>query len=591
MTSERSLAAIEDEAPNAAALTDTNGWRVSNAGSSLSTAMAFGDDAGLYHARGTRSDQDSYVDETIVPACDEAGDTEDHKNTTSTIELSQAANAVAADHSHSPSNAMKVNRENNSEVGFYKQIQGVHCTDGQNYRVATAVAQPSTLQSISDAFVPAVAMMDEVEHASYPPLPTQVAEGEAATTYDSMGSRIGSPPSWWTHRIGCGHFRWRWLGVIGMMMTVALAVTAGLCGSGYCSSANNDENAAPSPGPWRYPVAPNNCKARQSISRNETDPSTGVDIVTPMDVMSNYSHLATFTRALNWTGLALEYCLFDGNYTVFAPVDNAFKVFGAKFMAKLWQPRWILHLRAIVKNHVTEPSVQRILTEDFASGMTVPMLSGENVTGSIDGNGTVVLASAGTDASAIELSDALVASNSVVHQVNELLLPSFMTTNLMGLINTTVGQEFSISAGFLLKLGLTPLISGFGDVTIFAPANEAYQDLSEEVLASLESNNEYLTAVLSNHLVFDVLPTINIAHGQSYAALSGKGIHFSYTNKNTLMVNDANIIKSDVLANNGILHIIDKVLLEPYTPESSGARAFSESVFALLLVALVCWSW
>jgi uncharacterized surface protein with fasciclin (FAS1) repeats len=89
-----------------------------------------------------------------------------------------------------------------------------------------------------------------------------------------------------------------------------------------------------------------------------------------------------------------------------------------------------------------------------------------------------------------------------------------------------------------------------------------------EVLASLQSNNEYLTAVLSNHLVFEVLPTVNIAHGQSYGTLSGQAVHISYTSNNTLMVNNAHIIKSDVLAINGILHIIDKILLEPYTQPS-----------------------
>jgi transforming growth factor-beta-induced protein len=396
-----------------------------------------------------------------------------------------------------------------------------------------------------------------------------------------------------------------------MLIAVALAITAGLCGRGYCSSMNNDKNADPQPGPWRNtsnPFAPITDKVHQPISINKTNPSTGLDIVTPIDVMSNYPHLATFTRALNWTGLASELCLFDCNYTVFAPVDSAFNVLGANFTAKLWTPRWTMHLRAIVKNHVTEPSAQRIMTKHFVNGMKIPMLSGENVTASIDGNGTVVLASAGTNASTITPSGALVASNGVVHQVNELLLPSFMMTNLMGLINATVGHEVSIYAGFLQKLGLNQLISSFEDVTILAPANEAFQDLSEEVLTSLHSNNEYLTAVLSNHLVFGVLPTVNIAHGQSDVALSGQGVHFSYTNKSTLMVNDANIIKSDVLATNGILHIIDKVLLEPFSSPSdpalaenndigridtSGAKTFMVAMSVLLpvVVALACWSW
>jgi uncharacterized surface protein with fasciclin (FAS1) repeats len=626
MTTEENLAALEgEEPPNAAALTGTNEWRDSNAGSSLfnsqdagstraSTAMVLDDDHALHRARGTRIDQDSDVSET----CEEAFDSEGRMNAAATtssathsIDISpvQAASALAKDLFHFPRRDTNFDQERNSEVGFYKQIQGVHCTGGQSQHFTKSVTQPPTLQNISDSFVPAVAVMGEPEDPSYPPLPTQVAEGEAATTYDSNGCRIDSSTSRWTQRIDCGHFRWRWLGAIGMLIAVALAITTGLCGRGYCSSMNNDKNADPQPGLWRNtstPFAPITDKVHQPISRNKTNPSTGLDIVTPIDVMSNYPHLATFTRALNWTGLAYELCLFDCNYTVFAPVDSAFKVLGAKFTAKLWTPSWIMHLRAIVKNHVTEPSAQRIMTIDFVNEMTIPMLSGENVTGSKDSNGTVVLASAGTNASTITPSDALVASNGVVHQVKELLLPSFMTTNLMGLINATVGQEFSICAGFLLKLGLNPLISSFEDVTILAPANEAFQELSEEVLASLHSNNEYLTAVLSNHLVFGVLPTVIIAHGQSYAALSGQGVHFSYANKNTLMVNNANIIKSDVLATNGILHIIDKILLEPYTPPSgpvlaensvidpidtSGVRPFAVSVFALLVVALPSWSW
>jgi uncharacterized surface protein with fasciclin (FAS1) repeats len=626
MTTKGSLVAIMgEEPPNDAALTGTNEWRDSNADTqdaqytrasvsapSLAIAMVLHDDHALHHARRTSSDQDSDVSKT----CEETIDSEGHMNAAATtafggsgssathsIDISpvQAASALATNLSHSPKRDTNFDQERNSDVGFYKQIQGVQYSVGSCQRVATAVAQRPTLHNISDPLVPAVAVINEPEDPSYPPLPTQVAEGEAATTDDSTGCRL---PSGWTQRIGCEHCQWKWLGAIGMLMTVVLVVMAGLCGRGYCSLMSNDKNAATQPCTWRNtsnPFAPITDKVRQPLSRNETDPSTGVDIVTPIDVMSNYSHLATFTRALNWTGLAFELCLFDCNYTVLAPVDTAFEALGANLTAKLWTPRWIMHLRAIVKNHVTEPSAQRILTIDFVNEMTIPMLSGENVTASIDGNDTVVLASAGTNASTITPSNALVASNGVVHQVKELLLPSFMTTNLMGLINATVGQEFSICAGFLLKLGLNPLISSFEDVTILAPANEAFQDLSEEVLASLQSDNEYLTAVLSNHLVLEVLPTVNIAHGRSYTALSGQAVHFSYTNNHTLMVNDANIIKSDVLANNGILHIIDKILLEPYTSPSdpvlaenycvdpintSGARAFSVSVFVLLAVAL-----
>jgi transforming growth factor-beta-induced protein len=295
------------------------------------------------------------------------------------------------------------------------------------------------------------------------------------------------------------------------------------------------------------------------FTRNELDPRTGVDIRTAVEIITHHSNLTNATKALYWTGLVNELCLFDCNNTVFAPTDAAFATSNAN-VAKIWTPPWIMHLKGMVKNHITE---QRIESRDLTIGRTMAMLSGETVSVVNVDDGAIALMSAGTNVSYVTQTD-YEADNGVVHLVDALLWPSFMEMDLFGLANTDLGREYSILLELVYRLNLNTLLSTVQDVTIFAPTNAAFEALGKKKLSSLRSDNNYLQEVLSNHLVLSVIPSMGIpAGGQSYPTLSGQDAHLS---NGTLMVNDANVLIADALANNGIVHVIDKVLLEPYSP-------------------------
>jgi transforming growth factor-beta-induced protein len=220
------------------------------------------------------------------------------------------------------------------------------------------------------------------------------------------------------------------------------------------------------------------------------------------------------------------------------------------------------------------------------------MLSGETVSVVHADDGAIALMSAGTKVSCVTQSD-YEADNGVVHLVDALLWPSFMEMDLIGLANTDLGRDYSILLELVYQLNMIDTLSAIQDVTVFAPTNAAFEALGEEKLSSLRSDNNYLREVLSNHLAFSVIPSMGIpAGGQSYPTLSGQDVHLSFTTNGSLLVNDANVLIADALANNGIVHVIDNVLLEPYSPitntvTDSSAATFPWPIWALAALTLV----
>jgi transforming growth factor-beta-induced protein len=248
-----------------------------------------------------------------------------------------------------------------------------------------------------------------------------------------------------------------------------------------------------------------------------------------------------------------------------------------------------MHLKGIVKIHITE---QRIESRDLTIGRTMSMLSGETVSVVHADDGAIALMSVGTKVSYVTQSD-YEADNGVVHLVDALLWPSFMEMDLFGLASTDLGREYSILRELVYQLNMNDTLSTIQDVTVFAPTNAAFEALGEEKLSSLRSDNNYLREVLSNHLVFSVIPSMGIpAGGQSYPTLSGQVVYVSKAANGTLLVNDANVLIADALANNGIVHVIDKVLLEPYSPitntvTESSAATFTWPIWALAALTLI----
>jgi transforming growth factor-beta-induced protein len=233
-------------------------------------------------------------------------------------------------------------------------------------------------------------------------------------------------------------------------------------------------------------------------------------------------------------------------------------------------PPWVLHLTQVLANHATTPEFGGVVAADLVSG-PVPMLSGENVTVTV--GDTVTIASVGSPDDATVIEPDLMADNGVIHKVDGVLLPSFVSTDLIGLANSSLSGDFTSLFKYFEVIGGQALLGAIGEegVTVFAPTDEAFAALGEETLANLSASD--LTAILSNHVVTGVVPSVAISNGQTIKSLGGLELTFTITddgNGTVFMVNNATITMPNVLANNGIVHAIDMVLLKaPAQPEPS----------------------
>ena len=127
--------------------------------------------------------------------------------------------------------------------------------------------------------------------------------------------------------------------------------------------------------------------------------------------------------------------------------------------------------------------------------------------------------------------------------------------------------SFTILVAAVQAAGLVETLSGDGPFTVFAPTDDAFADLLEVLGLTAEellADTELLTAVLTYHVIAGEVPasTVVTLDGQTAATVNGAEVTIS-VDGDAVQVNDANVIAVDVAASNGIIHVIDSVLLPP----------------------------
>lgn len=113
--------------------------------------------------------------------------------------------------------------------------------------------------------------------------------------------------------------------------------------------------------------------------------------------------------------------------------------------------------------------------------------------------------------------------------------------------------------------GLAEALEGKGPFTVFAPTDEAFAKLGEEKVAALLKDKAKLKDVLLYHVVKgNVLAKDAVAlDGKSAKALDGKSIMIAVKNDSVVLNGNAKVIKPDIKCSNGVIHVIDAVLLPP----------------------------
>jgi uncharacterized surface protein with fasciclin (FAS1) repeats len=133
--------------------------------------------------------------------------------------------------------------------------------------------------------------------------------------------------------------------------------------------------------------------------------------------------------------------------------------------------------------------------------------------------------------------------------------------------NTIVGvasrdPQFSTLVSLVKKAGLVKALSGNNKLTVFAPTNAAFAKLPKATLTKVRNDKRLLTSILTYHVVRGAVPAGKVVglDGKSVKTLNGRSVRIR-TSAGKVYVNKAQVTKPDLKASNGVIHVINRVLI------------------------------
>ena len=133
----------------------------------------------------------------------------------------------------------------------------------------------------------------------------------------------------------------------------------------------------------------------------------------------------------------------------------------------------------------------------------------------------------------------------------------------MDIVDTAVAAgSFNTLATALKAAGLIDTLKGKGPFTVFAPTDDAFKKLPAGTLEKLLADKAQLTKVLTYHVVAGKVMAADVVKLKEAKTVEGSMVKISVANV-AVKVNDANVVKTDIGASNGVIHVIDSVILPP----------------------------
>lgn len=148
------------------------------------------------------------------------------------------------------------------------------------------------------------------------------------------------------------------------------------------------------------------------------------------------------------------------------------------------------------------------------------------------------------------------ATNAMNTMTNKVMSPSVVSTVMQA-------GNFSTLIALLNMAGLSDVLEGNGPFTLFAPTDAAFAKLPQETLESLmqPENREQLKSILTYHVVPNKMTAQEIMGSNAASTVSGAMLPFKSTKENEVQVGSASVVRSDMMSTNGVVHIIDQVLI------------------------------
>jgi uncharacterized surface protein with fasciclin (FAS1) repeats len=253
--------------------------------------------------------------------------------------------------------------------------------------------------------------------------------------------------------------------------------------------------------------------------------------------------------------------------TVFAPSNEAFKTFetsiaplvATNLLTGRDTAMWKDHLEDLLKYHVLPVAVPSLnITNGSTTNETTVNAKAIafTVKAAILGDTGIFV---NTDAEVVEADIDII--NGLVYVIDDVLLPSWVSKSIMDVAEENPSANNLVTLVRLLEdAELDSTLSAPGSYTVFAPTSAAFLvDIND----GIDLSPAQLSSVLNYHVVEGLYPESALVDGLTLTTLQGETLIFtSRTDDNgTTMVNDENIVTPNILANNGIVHVIDGVLI------------------------------
>ncbi|MDH5798437.1 MAG: fasciclin domain-containing protein [Paracoccaceae bacterium] len=142
--------------------------------------------------------------------------------------------------------------------------------------------------------------------------------------------------------------------------------------------------------------------------------------------------------------------------------------------------------------------------------------------------------------------------------------PAFAGGHSMDIVDTAVGAgSFTTLVAAVQAAGLVDTLKGDGPFTVFAPTDEAFAALPEGTVESLllPENKDLLVSILTYHVVSGKVMSTDLSDGMMAATVEGSEITVDLSDG--VKIDGANVLTADIEASNGVIHVIDAVILPP----------------------------
>ncbi len=240
-----------------------------------------------------------------------------------------------------------------------------------------------------------------------------------------------------------------------------------------------------------------------------------------------------------------------GPFTVFAPTDAAFEALLTS-LGVTFDQLTAEQLAPILTYHVVSDEVTASEVTALNNATTV---NGADFRVRVQG-GKVVLSAGNGDVN-VTMTD-IEASNGVIHVIDKVMLPPG------DIPSVAADAGFTSLVAALEKAGLDDDLAGPGPFTVFAPTNAAFSAALQSLGVTLETiDANTLSSVLRYHVVQSKAYSEAVVGLDSVTTLLGSDVSIAVTGSNVRLNGATNVTQTNVLAKNGVIHVIDRVLLPP----------------------------